>query len=345
MGYSGNTADNDCSISTRVIITCAICPSIALFFVALRLYTARTILRTVRLDDWLMVFSVAYSISICSLLELGLGYHRKYLEAHIGPIDFASWFKINIIPATMTVNLATLFIKASILCFYMRFSVSRNFTIVLRILTAIIVLFYFLAAFVFVYGCQPIRYAWDSRTMEKGKCIHFDAWYASSSGFNFVSDAVLLALPFWIIAPLRVSFVQKAALVAILGAGSFVLAVSMFRFIIVVQGLGNNDYTYRFARNYIWSVVEINVGIACACAPCLRALLGRYFPSFLQLGRREDPELYTIPLSELGQRLPGTPDRRHQDTTTTSAGSETVVTGSWRSKLFGSTSSGSEKGP
>ncbi|KAL2166143.1 hypothetical protein VTG60DRAFT_3259 [Thermothelomyces hinnuleus] len=319
MGHEANIADNAYSLSGRVLVTSAVAPSIAILFVALRLYTARRILGTVRLDDWLILvaltFSVGYTISIGFLTNHGLGHHRKYLDAqNHGPFNLAPLFKINILPTTMTGNQAALFTKASILRFYLRFSMSRRFTIAIHALTVI-----------------------------PGSCIRLDQWYGSLAAFNFVTDAILLVMPVWILGPLRVSLAQKAALAAILGAGSFVLAVSIFRFAIVARGIGNDDFTYRFARNFIWSIFEINVGIACACAPCLRALVGRYFPSLLQLGRRDDPDLYTIPLSELGQRLPGTPDRRLQDATCRAA-SGGAVAANWRSKLFGSASSGSEQG-
>ncbi len=43
--------DNAESLGTNVILACALSPPFALLFVALRFHTARTILRTVRLDD------------------------------------------------------------------------------------------------------------------------------------------------------------------------------------------------------------------------------------------------------------------------------------------------------
>lgn len=51
------------------------------------------------------------------------------------------------------------------------------------------------------------------------------------------------------------------------------------------------------------SVVEVNLAIVCACAPCLRALVGRFFPSLF--GRHDASQsLYAVPVSQVARRLP-----------------------------------------
>jgi hypothetical protein len=126
----------------------------------------------------------------------------------------------------------------------------------------------------------------------------------------------------------------------------------------VASTWGDKDITYKFATNYIWrygtslswcltcltaaSIIEMNVGIACASAPCLRALVGRYIPSLLQLGRRaETVDLYTIPVSQVARQLP-----EMATNTSEEAGSHTTTCTSlsWPSKLFAmSKDSGEQK--
>lgn len=135
-----------------------------------------------------------------------------------------------------------------------------------------------------------------------------------------------------------------------------ILGVSILRAVIVAGGWGDMDLTYKFATNYIWrygcpspklgmsnpqdSMIEINVGIVCACAPCLRALVGRYVPSLLQLGGRNNTvDLYTIPVSQVARCLPGTPAR--EDPKDTASHETTRIALNWRGKMFGSNSSSS----
>ncbi|KAK4040940.1 hypothetical protein C8A01DRAFT_15230 [Parachaetomium inaequale] len=332
---TANTANNAESRASRVVLACALAPPFALLFVALRFYTARNILRTIHIDD------CKCNPVGRTLVNVGMGQQREYLRAQ-GVSDLRPFMIIAIIPTSMTGNLASLFTKTSILRFYLRFSTSRRFNIAVYVIMAVIVIASFLGAFGFVFGCQPIHYQWDYVRMKgQGKCLAMDPWYGWLVAFNCVADAVLLVLPTWIIGPLRVGFAQKAAVATILGTGGFVLAVSILRFVMVAQGWGDPDLTYKFATHYIWSIIEINVGIVCACAPCLRALVGRYIPSLLQLGQGDGVvDMYAIPVSQVARRLPGPParggDRDGGSNTTTSTG------GSWRSKIF--RSGGSSEG-
>lgn len=90
---------------------------------------------------------------------------------------------------------------------------------------SLVIAAYLLGAFGFLFGCRPIRYQWDYATMgDKGECFSMDPWYGWLVGFNCVTDAILLALPIWIIGPLRIGLAQKAALAAILGTGGLYVA-------------------------------------------------------------------------------------------------------------------------
>ncbi|GAB1309962.1 hypothetical protein MFIFM68171_00172 [Madurella fahalii] len=333
-----STIPNGESLANEVILACALSPPFALVFVALRFYTARTILRMVRWDDWLiliaLLLSIGYSASIIVLTQYGLGWHMSYLMAIRRGLR--TFLIISAFPVPLTGNLATLFSKASILLFYLRFSTSRRFNIVVYILLFIIVVANSLGALGVLFYCQPISAFWDPRGGD-ATCISGDHWYAWLAILNCVTDGILLVLPAWIIYPLRVGYAQKAAIAAILGTGGFVLGVSIFRMVIIAQGWGNRDFTYKFATNYIWSVVETNVAIICACAPCLRALVGRYIPSLMHLSARRDPMgIYTIPMSHIAQRLPeGSSSSGNKESK-----ASTCVASSWVSnKLFGSENS------
>ena len=49
----------------------------------------------------------------------------------------------------------------------------------------------------------------------------------------------------------------------------------------VGQNSADKDYTYVFVQDLIWFLVEMYVGIICACLPCLKPFTKRYFPGFL----------------------------------------------------------------
>jgi hypothetical protein len=71
--------------------------------------------------------------------------------------------------------------------------------------------------FGFLYLCQPINKLWDF--MVPGSCVDFGAWYLACAALNVATDFVILALPIWILRPLRVRLTQKIAVMLVLMAG------------------------------------------------------------------------------------------------------------------------------
>ncbi|KAK4172281.1 hypothetical protein QBC36DRAFT_77871 [Triangularia setosa] len=343
------------NIALNVILASVLAPVFAIIFVALRFYTSRFILRVIHKDDWLIlvavVLSVVYSATLITMTKFGLGYHIWYLIIH------HNWEgKIMVLlagfPAAITSNLSVLFIKCSILVFYLRFSTTRLFNHVIYAMLVVVVIANSLAAFGTLFICQPMAAFWD-RKIIGGTCVNKDVWYAWLVILNCVTDFILLVLPLWLLAPLKIGISQKAAISAILGTGGFVVGISIFRVVVVSQGWNKFDFTYRFAINYVWSVIETNVAIICACAPTLRALVGRYIPSLLQLSARRDPlALYTIPVSHVAAAQRSRPALRSQDGEIERAshhnyvsGSSAQLTSNFGNKLFGPASDrGSSRG-
>jgi hypothetical protein len=237
--------------------------------------------------------SILYSISTYFQLQYGMGYH--YWEIKEKSI-YAGYYIVSFLPVAITNNLATLFTKASILVFYLRFSVSKRFNTAVYFVLSVVVAYTLMGAFSFLYACQPMIRTWVPST--PGTCINVNAWYGTLVSLNVLTDLVLLLLPFWILKPLRVCFAQKAAIAAVLGAGSFVLGVSVYRLFLTVTYRGDKDFPHRLAVNYLWLIIEVNVALICACLPCLRSLVGRYMPSLMVTPRQTPPRLRTIPVTE-----------------------------------------------
>ncbi|KAK3985048.1 hypothetical protein QBC44DRAFT_335716 [Cladorrhinum sp. PSN332] len=323
------------NIVNQLILACAIAPVFSFIFVCARFYTARSVLRSFHRDDWLilpaMVMSIAFSIVIIIMTNHGLGRRLGYLLKH--GWRGKKFVLLSGFGGAFTSNVATLFTKSSILVFYLRFSTSRNFTLAVYMILCIVVIANSLGALGTLFLCRPMRRFWNISA--GGECLDQNAWYAWLIIVNCVTDGILLILPAWILAPLRVGISQKVFIAAILGTGGFVVGVSILRVAFMQRSMGMDDMTYRFAINYFWTVVEMNVAIVCACAPCLRPLVGRFFPPVLNLGAARDPAtLYTLPVSQVAQRpAPRTEPVEQGDNT---SGSSAELTSNWGNKLFGS---------
>ncbi|KAK4226108.1 hypothetical protein QBC38DRAFT_481547 [Podospora fimiseda] len=306
----GNDTDplSSANIINQLIVISAVAPALALVFVSARFYTARSVLRTIHKDDWLilpaMVTAIVFSIFIIVMTKYGLGQRLGYLGKHglWKPIG-KKFVLLSGFGAALTSNVATLFTKCSILVFYLRFSTSRYFTWTIYTILGIVIVANTLGALHAFFVCQPMKRFWTGPGTP-GTCWDQHAWYAWLIIMNCVTDGILLVLPAWILAPLRVGLSQKVGIAAILGTGGFVVGVSILRVVIMETTKEMEDMTYRFAINYFWTTVEMNVAIVCACAPCLRPLLAQYFPSLVSLGapRREPASLYTLPVSQVVAR-------------------------------------------
>lgn len=131
-------------------------------------------------------------------------------------------------PASVFYNLATLFVKASILSFYLRFAAAnRPFQIATYIVLFVIVVYSLNAAFSFLYLCTPIRSLWDISVT--GTCVDLNSAYLASSVLNAVTDVVILVLPIWLLWPLRVRWQQKIAVaLALMSGGLYVCSLFLF---------------------------------------------------------------------------------------------------------------------
>ncbi|KAK0745534.1 hypothetical protein B0T18DRAFT_325636 [Schizothecium vesticola] len=287
-----------------LILTAVLCPALAAVFVALRFYTARAILRGVHRDDWFILSALVFSMGFSSVeilpKQYGLGKYRDEIPRENLRYIMKMYMLTTAFPGNILGNFSILFTKASILTFYLRFSISRRLNIVIRAVLFVVITYCLLGAFLVLYACQPIRWYWDRSGPPKGKCIDVDPWYGTLSVINVVADAILLILPFWLLRPLRVGRAHKAALVGIVGTGGFVLGVSIFRLVLTFEYFDENDFFHRYGISYLWLIIETNVAIICACLPCLRALAARFFPVLMFSSKKQVPlGLETISVTHL----------------------------------------------
>jgi hypothetical protein len=112
-----------------------------------------------------------------------------------------------------------MFIKISLCFFYLRFSISRTFHIVIYALMTICIVYSVLAAFGFAWVCQPKEKYWDF-SITSGSCVDLDALFLSNACINAATDFVLLVLPLFIIKDLSLPKRRKVGVALLLMTGS-----------------------------------------------------------------------------------------------------------------------------
>ncbi|KAK4505911.1 hypothetical protein PRZ48_003876 [Zasmidium cellare] len=187
--------------------------------------------------------------------------------------------------------------KTAILCLYLNImssnDVCRWFTIATMVMVNVGGLTLTLLS---AFRCHTLGAALNiSSAPGVGKCISLLTIYLSSAPLNIVTDIVILLIPMPLLTSLRLPGSQKAAIIFVFSVGIFIAAVDVVRIAYlerasqsilqsVFEGAKNDhpgdspdDFTWFASYSYMWSVVEVHVGIMCSCVPALKPLVQRVF--------------------------------------------------------------------
>ena len=125
-----------------------------------------------------------------------------------------------------------------------------------------------------MFNCIPVQAVWDI-TIKGAKCIETRAIYIGGSVPNVILDVIIVGMPIPYVWRLHAPLAQRLLLAGMFALGTFISVVSLVRLIIFlripISTLG--DATYNFREIIVWSIVEINIGLTCACLPSLKPVL------------------------------------------------------------------------
>lgn len=114
--------------------------------------------------------------------------------------------------------LAVTFPKLSMLCLFLRIFVTRWSRNGCYMLIAFLSLTAFANITVAILQCIPLHRAWDPAS--GGHCINQNAWWCWGSLPNIISDILIIALPFPVIAKSQISWKDKIGIAVTFTVGS-----------------------------------------------------------------------------------------------------------------------------
>ncbi|KAH8590929.1 hypothetical protein B0O99DRAFT_633838 [Bisporella sp. PMI_857] len=217
-------------------------------------------------DDWwaaigLLVFSVFMGILIYGGHH-GAGY--SYMELPYPVLqDFLkmSWIGSLFNPAVFVAA------KTSILCFYNRiFNINPRFSIAVKIVMVLNVLWGVGTTLALVFQCQPLRRAWSP--LVAGKCINPYLFMILTETPNSVLDIVIMVLPIGIIRKLHLRFIHKVSLGIVFMLGGAVAIVGFVRIAILYR---EPELVYNLSAG-IAITSQQTCAIICCCLPTFRQL-------------------------------------------------------------------------
>ncbi|KAJ1331926.1 MFS transporter FHS family L-fucose permease [Microdochium nivale] len=293
---------------------------LATVFVVARMITRTFIVRRVSYDDHAMLVAwlVALGLSVAIIVGAtkGLGRH----DINIDPGDWDALRRTEYVFSVLY-NPALMATKTSILIFYLR--LSKNTERILRLASWLVLGIVNVAGVVLtllnIFQCRPIDAAFD---MIDGAayCIPILTEFICAAPINIVTDLAILALPLPVLTGMRLPLRQKVILILTFTLGVFVTIVDVVRIYYLQQAVmsvtpsvssnpaatfgDQPEFAWNASLSFMWSAVEVNVGIICACIPTLKPLIIRILPAMLF-----DPDGTRRP-SSLGDSKPRTTSDR-----------------------------------
>ena len=150
--------------------------------------------------------------------------------------------------------------------------------------------------FLNIFQCRPIGAAFEDPLPPSAKCTDIVTLYLSSAPVNIITDLALFFLPIPILTGMRLPRNEKIILIITFSFGAFVAVVDVVRIAYLESAAlarlqdtsgssaasnAEYDFSWIASLSFMWSAVEVHVGIICACVPGVKPLAAKFFPAFL----------------------------------------------------------------
>ncbi|KAH8595300.1 hypothetical protein B0O99DRAFT_572012 [Bisporella sp. PMI_857] len=263
----------------QVIIAIAVLFPLATLFLVLRIYTRAIIVRNVGSDDY---------------VNLGMGVHLWNVPLTTFSPHFLKMAVVN----GVFYGLSFLCVKVSILLLYLRLSPYYLFRIAVWVVMVTTAVYSVFGSFAFLFNCQPIAKTWDI-TITDGRCINVSKIAMTHASLTIVTDIAMLILPIALVRKLKLPIKQRVGLASVFMAGTFVCIVSSIRMKVIMEFVRTADFTRVLAEATVWRqdyfcillalhIMEVCIGVICACLASFKPFLRRHFPRLLGSSVRSD---------------------------------------------------------
>ena len=125
--------------------------------------------------------------------------------------------------------------------------------------------------------CRPMTSYWDLEFTTKHDCVAEGPPILSQSICTAIADVFVYILPMPTLLTLKLPVLQRLVLMILFGMGAIVVfAVCMRIYWVHVVLYQTYDVTWEGYDLWIWTAVEVNLGVICGCIPSLKPLLLRW---------------------------------------------------------------------
>lgn len=280
MANGGHTS-GDAVVGVTVAFTI-----LAVISTCMRLYTRIFMSQMGGVDDFFIAAStflvVALTVSMCLEVKYGMGQHQDNLTTHDN-MWLNTWFWASL----WLYYLSLFFAKMAILFQYRRIFPQPTFRKLNYALMVFITAYSCWTIFSAIFSCSPVSYFWMQGIDPEadGKCLNRLAVWFVNAGLNIFTDIAVTVLPLPVIKSLQLPKRPKLALMAVFCLGGVTCIVSLLRLQSLYAVSVSEDISWDNPMAALWSNLEVNIGILCACLPTLKTCIVRFFPRIFSSNR------------------------------------------------------------
>ncbi|KAL4981758.1 hypothetical protein BDW68DRAFT_196091 [Aspergillus falconensis] len=250
------------------IIAFAVTYFFATLFVGLRYFQAFKLTQKIELD--LVTITVSYGVGLAYFVTM-LDLFRHGWGKHMWDVSLAQLVELNkaLLPNTICYLICPAVSKLAILSILYRINPALIYRTTV-VAAALFIFAYTLTLCIITGGpCSPLK----DGTLQ---CLENVA--LSGAVLNISSDLIVISLPIPTIHNLQLQLKQKVTVGCLLALGSGVIVCSIARLPYVIRLSHTPDATWTQAILGVWSIIEVNLGIICACAMRFKHLIATYLP-------------------------------------------------------------------
>ncbi|KAK2036964.1 hypothetical protein LZ31DRAFT_482399, partial [Colletotrichum somersetense] len=200
----------------------------------------------------------------------------------VGPPEAVRAWALGLFISEVSYAIVITTIKCSTLMFYWRnFGTRKSIRIIIWALSGVVTAWCIAVLLVTIFQCIPTHAFWDRfdplnpMSPTDFYCgVDSNMFFNGNSIPNIITDAFVVTMPIPYVLSLEMSKPQKFALIGVFMLGTFVTVISMVRFHAILSAdLKSPDITWNNCSSIVWTNVEANIAIVCACLPSLKPLI------------------------------------------------------------------------
>ncbi|KAE9368272.1 hypothetical protein N431DRAFT_381593 [Stipitochalara longipes BDJ] len=262
-----------------VIIVSAVFLGLNVFFIGLRAVVKATIAKNFGINDVAMMVAVLAAGSLFALLvegvKNGVGNHTSLATI----VEVSNALKFIFFLEIIYVILTTV-MKASLAASLLQWAKKKSHIYLLYLAIFLDITICTVVVLYFLLECKPISFKWEFiNPLKKGTCLPANGEILVGFALCSVTisiDMLFLFIPFFMLKGRGVNNRLKLYIYGIFGLGVLASIANFIRLAALVKLKSSADPLFDAAPVFLWSALEVSIGISVAGIIELRPLMRKY---------------------------------------------------------------------